>query len=91
MELSERFIQTLEKEGFDSVYEWQDVPDTFYSIHSHPNKVTVYVTDGSLIIDIEGRKKVVAAGQRFDIPPETPHSVTASETGAIYIVGEMAC
>ena len=39
MELSERWIQTFEDEGFDSVYEWQDPAGTVYEEHTHKGKV----------------------------------------------------
>lgn len=90
MELSERFIQTLEKEGYDSVHEWQDAPGTVHSEHSHLGKTTIMVTDGSITFDMAGQMKVLSPGQRLDIPAGTPHSASVGESGVIYIVGEMA-
>ncbi len=88
MELSERFIQKLESEGFDSVYEWQDAPDTVHTEHSHEYDTAIYVTDGEITFALQGKTKVVAAGQRIDIPAGVPYTATVGAAGAIYIVGE---
>lgn len=88
MELSERFIQKLEKEGFTNVYEWQDPAGTVYQEHSHAGEVSVMVTDGSITFDIQGKKKEIVAGQRLNIPPATPHSAIVGPAGWIVIVGE---
>jgi quercetin dioxygenase-like cupin family protein len=88
MELSERFIQTLEKEGFENVYEWQDPAGTVYVEHSHQGKVAVMVTDGSITFDLQGEKKEVVAGERFNVPVDVPHSAVVGPQGWIVIVGE---
>lgn len=68
MELSERYIAKLEKEGFPSVYEWQDKSGTIYEVHAHKRKVSLFVTDGSIIFNFSDKKKEVVAGERFDVP-----------------------
>lgn len=88
MELSERCIQKFEDEGFASVYEHQDLAGTIYKEHSHQGKVSVFVTDGSAIVDINGKKKEVTAPKRFDIPANTPHSIEVGNKGWIVIIGE---
>jgi hypothetical protein len=47
MELSERWLQKFESEGFASVYEWQDAAGTVYEKHLHKGKVSLFVTDGT--------------------------------------------
>jgi quercetin dioxygenase-like cupin family protein len=89
MELSERFIQTFEKEGYDSVSEWQDEPGKAYPKHSHDYKSSILVTDGSITFDITGQKKTLSPGQRLDIPAGDLHSAQVGENGVIYIFGEM--
>lgn len=88
MELSERYIAKLEQEGFPSVYEWQDAPDTIYEDHTHQGKVTLFVTDGSVVFDFEGTRKEVSAGERFDVPIGKKHSAVVGPKGWIVIVGE---
>lgn len=88
MELSERWLQKFEEEGFVSVYEWQDAPGTVYPPHFHRGKVSLFVTDGSCTFDIAGVKKMIVAGQRFDVPVGVEHSALVGEDGWIVIVGE---
>lgn len=88
MELSERWIQKFESEGFASVYEWQDMAGTVYEEHSHKGRVSLVVTDGSITFDFSGKKKEIKAGERFDIPADTPHSAVVGDNGWIVIVGE---
>lgn len=88
MELSERYIQLFEKEGFASVYEWQDKPGTVYPAHSHKGKVSLFVTDGSIVFDFDGETKEVVANERFDVPVGATHSAVVGEQGWIVIVGE---
>lgn len=88
MELSERYIQKFEQEGFASVYEWQDPAGTVYPEHAHAGKVSIFVTDGSITFDFGGEKKEVVANQRFDVPVGALHSAVVGSGGWIVIVGE---
>lgn len=88
MELSERWIEKFEEEGFASVYEWQDPAGTIYEEHSHKGKVSLFVTDGSVTFDINGEKKEISTNQRFDVPVGVPHSAVVGPEGWIVIVGE---
>ncbi len=88
MELSERYIQKLEDEGFTSVYEHQDPAGTVYEEHSHQGKVSIFVTDGSITFTVAGEKKEIVATKRLDIPANTPHSAVVGPAGWIGIIGE---
>lgn len=89
MELSERCIQTLEKEGFPYVYELKDKPGAVYPVRRHEDKVSIFVTEGSLELEIANNKHRLQAGNRFDIPPLVPYSGIAGPLGCQYVVGEM--
>ncbi len=89
MELSERCIQTLEKEGFPYVYEWSDKSGTVYPEHSHTDKVTIFVTEGSIELTINGQAHLLKAGDRFDIPLQAPYSALVGPQGCQYVIGEM--
>ena len=89
MELSERCIQTLEKEGFTHVYERSEAPDTTCPERSHQDKVTIFISEGSLQVDIAGEQKALRAGERINIPPNTPHSVVVGPDGCQLVIGEM--
>ena len=88
MELSERYIQKFEEEGFVSVYEWQDPAGTVYPKHVHQGKVSLFVTDGSVTLDVLGEKKELVAPKRVDIPARVPHSAVVGPNGWIVIVAE---
>lgn len=88
MELSERYIQKFEDEGFASVYEWQDPAGTVYEEHSHTGRVSIFVTDGSITFTIAGQTREVKANERFDVPVGQPHSAVVGPQGWICIVGE---
>ncbi len=88
MELSERYIQTLEREGYSAICERQDAPGQLHPEHSLPFRAAVLVTDGSLMFDFGDETKEIRATERFNIPADRSHSVTAGPEGAIYIYGE---
>jgi mannose-6-phosphate isomerase-like protein (cupin superfamily) len=88
MELSERWIQKFESEGFTSVYEHQDAPGISYAEHAHQGKVSIFVTDGSVTFDFAGEKKEIKANERFDVPVGLPHSAIVGPVGWIGIIGE---
>jgi mannose-6-phosphate isomerase-like protein (cupin superfamily) len=88
MELSERYIQTLEKEGFADVFEWQDLAGKVYAEHAHTGKVTYMVTDGSITFTLNGEDRLVNAGERFNVPISIPHSMQVGPEGWIGIIGE---
>jgi len=56
--------------------------------HIHPGHVFVYVTEGSIEIDVEGQEaRSVAAGEAFQEPPDRPMVArTLSSDGASFIV-----
>jgi quercetin dioxygenase-like cupin family protein len=89
MELSERCIAQLEKEGWRHIYEWSDAPGTVYPENAHADKVVIYVTEGSLQLEIQGQIHQLLTGDRFDVPPQTPHAAIVGPEGCQYVVGEM--
>jgi quercetin dioxygenase-like cupin family protein len=89
MELSERCIAALEKEGFAYVYETQDAPGAIYEEHTHENKVTLFVTEGSFEITLPTGVKILIAGDRIDIPRSVPYSALVGAYGCQLVVGEM--
>ncbi len=89
MELSERCIAQLEKEGWPHIYEWSDPPGTVYPEHSHTEKVVIFITEGSLELTLAGQVHLLRTSDRFDVPPQVPHSAVAGPQGCQYVVGEM--
>lgn len=89
MELSEKCIQTLEKEGFTYVYETQDAPEAIYEQHQHQDKVTIFITEGVFDITVGSQTKSLSAGDRFNIPPATPYSAVVGPFVCQMVIGEM--
>lgn len=87
MELSERYIQTLEQEGYSSVEELQDKPDSDYADCLYASKVSFCLTDGLITITLPTGPIELIAPTRFDIPANTPFTAKVGPLGAIYIFG----
>lgn len=90
MELSERCIQTLEKEGFSTIYEDSESSSATHKTYTHRYKVALFVTEGSLQVTINGVVKTLNAGDRINIPANTPHSTIAGSNGCQLVIGEMS-
>ena len=88
MELSERWMQKFETEGFQNVYEWQDPPERKYDEHANQGPVSIFVTDGSITFHFEDEKKEIKQNERFDIPQNKLYSAIVGSTGSILIVGK---
>lgn len=88
MELSERWLQKFEQEGFSSVYEWSDEAGTVYEPHTHQGKVSLFVTDGSITLRLNGEERTLVAGTRLDVPAGVEHSAIVGPTGWNVVVGE---
>jgi len=89
MELSERYIQQLENEGFPFVYDWMDPAGAVYEEHEHKDKVTLIITDGSIDMTVDGTSFTLSAHDRYDVPPQTKHSAVVGPRGCGFVVGEM--
>lgn len=89
MELSERCIETLEKEGFPYVYEWKDGPNTAYLEHVHQGKVSIFITEGGVEFTLSGVARLQRPGDRFNVPPGLPYSAQVGGGGCQYVIGEM--
>ncbi len=87
MELSEKYIQQLEKE-YPFVYEWSDPAGTKYEEHEHQGRTTIWLTDGSIEMNIQGESLKLRAGDRYDVPPRTKHTAVVGPEGWHVVVGE---
>lgn len=88
MELSERCIAELEKENWPFIYEWQDKPGTIYPEHSHKGKVVIFITEGSIDLNVAGLSHHLKTGDRYNVPVFTPHSAIVGPQGVQFVVGE---
>ena len=85
----EIFRKKLIDEGFKHVYEWTDKPGTDYPKHNHKDKVSFYITAGSLTFSFGDKNIELKTGDRFDVPPGKEHSAKVGPQGCSFVVGEM--
>lgn len=88
MELSERYLEIFEKEGFADIYEQQDPAGTKKEVVAGETKKSIFVTDGSIIFDFGDRMREIIAPRRFDIPVDAPYTTEIGPKGWIAIVAE---
>lgn len=82
-------IDQLKKEGFTHVYEWKDVPNTEYPLHSHRGKVSFYIIEGDMKMNLDGVSiHGLVAGARMDVPEGVPHTAKIGPNGCLYVIGE---
>ena len=77
-----QFVELID----DAVYDAQDfnIPPGFVTpLHRHTRYAEhLYVVVGSVDIQIEGDRHVIAPGESVTIPSGTPHALAAGERGA---------
>lgn len=84
----EELMQKLRDEGFPHIYEWHDEPGTVYPEHSHKGKVSFYVLEGSILMNIDGIHTIIRKGERLDVPVGHSHTAKVGTEGCTFIVGE---
>lgn len=83
------WVQLLKDEGFSDVYIWEDKPGFEYPEHTHEKLAVHVILTGEMeLLDAKGGKRRLLAGQRYDIPAGTSHSVKMGPQGCRYVVGE---
>ena len=53
------------------------------ALHSHPHSQTSYVASGRFEVEIDGLKRVLAAGDGYFIAPDLVHGVKCLEAGVL--------
>lgn len=88
MELSERIIATLEKEGFTDIEEITALPNAVSPGINPDSAYFVYVTDGSLLVATDGVIYELSPGQRHNISAHVPYSISTGSRGCNYIIAK---
>lgn len=88
MELSERYIQLLEKEGFLTISEQGGQSGELQTFSASAVSIALLVTDGSLRVVCGAVQRTLQSGDRVDIPVLTPYLLTAGAVGYQMIMGE---
>ena len=70
-------------------YSWSNGPGDRYAPHSHGYEKVLYCVDGSIsfVLDGEGRRIELAAGDRMVLPAGTVHSAEVGAGGCTCIEG----
>jgi quercetin dioxygenase-like cupin family protein len=70
-------------------YAWSNGPGDRYAPHSHGYEKVLYCVDGSItfVLETEGRRLELAAGDRMVLPAGTVHSATVGPGGCTCIEG----
>ena len=83
--LSEETIQQLLAEENLSAYQWSNGPHDIYSAHTHPFDKVIYVLRGSITFGLPqlGKKLILQAGDRLDLPANTIHDAQVGAQGVV--------
>ena len=60
-------------------------PDSVVPEHQHPNEQLGIVLKGSMTFTIGGERRVVVAGDTYNIPGNVPHDAVTGPEGAVVI------
>ena len=68
-----------------SPYQWSNGPHDVYSAHKHSYDKVIYVVRGSITFGLpeEGRKILLKAGDRLDLPANIVHDAVVGEQGVV--------
>jgi quercetin dioxygenase-like cupin family protein len=61
------------------------VPHSVVAEHHHPNEQVGIVLQGSMTFTIGGEKRLIRAGDTYNIPANVPHDAVAGPDGAVVI------
>ena len=89
MELSERCIQTLETEGYNSIDEQQYAPGTILPTVIATSKTAIIVTDGTITVTYSDIVHTLNSSERITIPAQIPYSILVGGMRCQLVVGEM--
>ena len=77
--LTRTVVNTVEGpgEGYHTVLVRAEIaPNFVVARHTHPGVESTYVLEGGGVLSVQGQEdRVLAPGQGFQVPPETPHSL----------------
>jgi quercetin dioxygenase-like cupin family protein len=60
-------------------------PGAMASRHQHPNEQVGLVIEGTIDFDVDGERRVLAKGDTYVIPGNTPHQAIAGPEGCVLI------
>jgi quercetin dioxygenase-like cupin family protein len=72
----------------DDVYGWSNGPGDRYARHSHAYRKILYCVRGSIDFQLDDRIIPLRAGDRMELPADTPHAATVGPEGCACIEGK---
>jgi hypothetical protein len=78
----------LHDQGFAHTYVWQDLPNAFYSDHTHAVETAHIILDGEMTITQGDESCTFREGERCDVPGGAVHSARIGPRGCRYLIGE---
>jgi quercetin dioxygenase-like cupin family protein len=85
----EELMTALRREAV-SCYSWSNGPHDRYAAHSHSYEKVLYCVDGSItfMLEREGKRLELKAGDRMVLPAGTVHSAIVGTAGCTCIEGQ---
>ena len=78
----------LRGEGYTRTYVGEDPAGKHYPDHANPFATANIILKGEITITMHGVSHLYHAGDRFDVPANTLHSVVIGPDGSRYLLGE---
>jgi hypothetical protein len=76
----------LDDLGFEGVVIYKDKPKTYFDYHFHNTDDYIYVLEGGMTINSEGKDLDMSAGDTYIFPAKQVHNATISPQGCKYII-----
>ncbi len=78
-------VDAMKSEGMVPYIE-DDEPGHQYEAHTHPNDEVLVIVSGEITLGVGDQKWVLKAGDRLDLPAETPHWAATGNEGPIRVL-----
>ena len=73
-------------QGFSEVLERRWAPSVAVPEHTHPFDASARVVEGEMWLTLKGETRHLLAGDRFEVPAQTPHEERYGASGALFWV-----
>ncbi len=80
----QKIEEILKKEGYHSIFQWSDSPNTYYDWHTHPYQEVRWIISGSITIGTEDGEFNLKPGDVIFVSPGEKHWAKTDE-GVTYI------
>ena len=81
----EEFLNLLQTENFPEPVLVKQPANGSLDVHTHPFEVKALVVDGSIQIEVDGKRSNYEIGDMFHLNHSQPHKESYSSTGVEYL------